>query len=313
MRGSMSATAHASPAPPGRSAKEPAIVAWQGWRLSLPPRWNPVKLEGDRQQGFALFADMYQPRLGMQWQTPGRRRFDADKWAQRAMRDEVGKLAADQAKPHPMPDDVWAGSLLYLEEDPPGRDVWVGYSKLTGRALKLTRHTRHRERVLPETILPMLDDTPPDQPQSWAVFELSCRTPQGLLLQSQKLLAGDLGLRFALKRQSATVRQIAVASLALQRMPMDKWIGEQQRATGKHYRPVGVFSDVATTTADGRELTGRQRRMRRRRRFFHMRWLPAAYVTMVLHDQARDRLVLVQATDDELARELALTVGWAQG
>ena len=40
-------------------------------------------------------------------------------------------------------------------------------------------------------------------------------------LKSQTLNAGDLGLTFADKYHELTVRQIAVAQLALQRQPID--------------------------------------------------------------------------------------------
>jgi hypothetical protein len=308
----MSAATGVNPAPSGRAARQRSLVVWQGWRLELPAKWHPVKIEGTRHQGIALFADLYQPRLGLQWHTPPRRRFDALSWARRAMRDEVGKLAAEEAREHAVPNAQWQASLLYQDPDPPGRDVWVAYSPLSGRVIKVTRHVRHRDQVLARSILPALGDSRPEQEQGWAIFELSCRTPLGFSLQSQKLMAGDLGLTFVSGRRGMTVRQIAVASLALQRMPLDGWVGEQQRAAGKHYKPSGVFSDLSLCSEDGRELVGRQRRLVRRRRFVFQRWLAPRFVTWALHDPQRDRLVIVQATDDDLARQIAATVGWAQ-
>ena len=75
-----------------------AHFAWQGWELALPARWNPVKLEGDYARGYALIADMHRPRLGLRWSSVGTKSFDAAAWAKRAMREEVGALAAAEAR-----------------------------------------------------------------------------------------------------------------------------------------------------------------------------------------------------------------------
>src|SRR5438105_12895676 len=108
------------------------LTAWQGWQLRLPARWNPVKLEGDYRKGEALFADMDRARLGMRWSTVSANRFDA----KRVMRDEVGVLAADEASLFELAHESWRASLLYLEPEPPGRDVWVGYSAGSRRAVQ---------------------------------------------------------------------------------------------------------------------------------------------------------------------------------
>jgi hypothetical protein len=43
--------------------------------------------------------------------------------------------------------------------------------------------------------------------------------------------------------------------------------------------------------------------MIRRRRFCWMRWIAAELVTYAAHDEPGDRLLIVQATDDALARQ----------
>jgi hypothetical protein len=160
--------------------------------------------------------------------------------------------------------------------------------------------------VLPEVILPSLSDTEPGKEIAWAVFDLACATPPDFFLQSQRLNAGDLSLGFASGRRRLAIRQIALASLALERMPLDRWISEHQRADQKHYRPSPLVSDVQAAG-----LGGRSRRLSRRRRFAWMRWLPRDIVTWALHDGRRDRLVIVQASDELLAGDAARSVGWA--
>lgn len=299
-------------------------VAWQGWRLELPRRWDAVKLEGDYESGYALFADLHRPRLGLRWGKARGRRFDASGWAKQAMKEEVGSLAAQEARPvvpagAAEPEQAWTGSLMFTEPEPPGRDVWVARSKVSGRTVELVYHSRRGEHMLADTVLPTLVDVPAAEPTPWSVFELSCIVPPGMQLERQQLNAGDLSLSFAgtgeRRGADVTVRQVAVAQLALKRMPLDRWLLQQQRLQGKHYAPAGVSSDAMVQVGgEGgqRPLEGVKRRSRRRLRFGFMRWLPAERVTYALHDQVRDRLVLLDATDEQLLLDVAATVGWAR-
>jgi hypothetical protein len=288
-------------------------IAWQGWQIDLPRRWDPVKLEGDYAAGYALFADTLRPRLGLRWSTPRKRRrkFDVAGVVARAMKEEVGQLAAGEAKAFEMSgrSGAWEGSTLYIEPQPPGRDVWIAYSKTSGRLLQLAYHAHRREHILAGMVLPTIEDFPADRATPWSVFDLGCVIPADMSLVGQRLNAGDLGLTFADRWNRVTVRQIAVAQLALQRMPLDGWITEQQRTMSGHYRAVGVSSDVTVGVGLGREVTGRRARMARRRRFLPMRWrLPREYVTFALHDDARDRLVILHGTDEALLCAIAATI-----
>jgi hypothetical protein len=51
--------------------------------------------------------------------------------------------------------------------------------------------------------------------------------------------------------------------------------------------------------------------MTRLTRFFFVRALPRDLVTMAAHDEPRDRLVILESSDDALARRVAQTVGLA--
>src|SRR5277367_4921958 len=107
------------------------VVCWQGWQIEMPRRWDPVKLEGDHAEGYALFADSLRPRLGLRWQTPKRKRkFNPDIAVRLALRNEVGQLAADEARPLAVirGSDPFMTALLYIEPQPPGRDVLSLYS-----------------------------------------------------------------------------------------------------------------------------------------------------------------------------------------
>jgi len=286
-----------------------AVMVWQGWKIELPGRWNPVKLEGDWKEGYALLADLHRPRLGIRWSTPKAKAFDAASWARRAMREEVGQLAAAEAAAHPIPGQ-WQASTLYIEPDPPGRDVWIAFSKTSGRAVQLVHHAHRRERILADALLPAFADVGDQTAMLWAVFELSCTIPAELKLLGQQLNAGDLSLTFSDRNRTVTVRQIAVAALALQRMGIEQWLVQQQGVERKHYRPASAASECEVV-AETRRLRGITGRLRRRRRWFWMRSLNQELTTFALHDESRDRLVIVQGSNESVCRDVAASVGWA--
>jgi hypothetical protein len=147
----------------------------------------------------------------------------------------------------------------------------------------------------------------------WAVFDLSCTSPTGMRLVTQRLNAGDLSLSFAdhRDRRVVTIRQIALAGMALKRKSIESWLIDQEQLKRNHFRPVGQFAPVRVSSNQGRELKGVTRRLIRRRRFFFLRRLPPELLTAVLHDEARDRLVIVQASDGEQLAKAARSVGWA--
>lgn len=287
-------------------------IVWQGWAIDLPARWNPVKLEGTFEQGYALFADLHRARLGIRWSRDRRITRDPQRWAAQAMRDEVGQLAAEEAHPHPLSQDGFTESLLYLEPQPPGRDVWVGYSPVSDRGVQLIHHARRRERILPDQLLPTLIDQSDQPMRQWSVLDLSCEVPASLKLDKPLLFAGDLGLRFVGPKSELFVRQIAPASLALKRMPMENWLRRMQRERRKHYRPSKLVSAWSASLEEGETLQGIEAPLPRRRRFFwYFRLLPMLR-TIAVHDQIRDRLVMVQGGGEGIdLSQVIRSVGWA--
>lgn len=286
--------------------------AWQGWEIATPSEWDPVRLEGDFDGGTVLLADLNGPRLGVRW-----RRFACDgksaRHAERALRDEVGTLAAAEAIPFTLSGD-WFSCLLYTEPKPPGRDVFVGVSNASNRLLQVACHVKRRDDALKQVITHVRDASEDDE-QPWSVFDLWCRVPRSLRLASHKLLAGDLSLSFASVGKPAkqlTIRQVGVAGLALQRSSIEQWLRRQQSTRAKHYRAAKAQDEIELTTTDGRTLMGVRGTMTRRRRFFFMRSLPRELLTLALHDEARDRLVIVQSNHEEMARKVAETVGVAR-
>lgn len=283
------------------------LIAWHGWRFAIRPRWAPVKIDGDAANGALLIADLASPKLVVRWRRLSRKT-DPAKAVIRTLREDIGQLAADEAKPHTPPGGAFSDGLLYRDPEPPGRDVWIGFSPATNRLVSLSYHAKRRDQVLGDELLPTLADTDPAGPQEWSVFELSLRLPRALPLVSHRLNAGDLGLTFSQKRTTLTVRQIGPASVALSRMPLEKWAQTQESKIAKHFRPRGSFAPV-TIEADERQLEGVSRASRRRRRYSWVWWFAKGWTTYAVTDSARDRIVVVQSTDDALARDVITAVG----
>ena len=285
-------------------------LAWHGWSLDAPAEWNPVRIEGGWRSGFVLLADLHKPRLGLRWGAVGGKRFNPQIWARSALRDEIGVIAAKEAQP--IKCESFEASILYPDPQPPGRDVWVGYSRTSNRGVELIYHAQKRDSVLADRIVPTLRDAAPDQPHAWCAFDLSCVAPVGMKLTSHHFSAGDLRLAFACATSGrfASLRQIAVARLALSRMPLSGWLADELRGRRVHYAPSDP-SDVQHKTSDGRALCGIGRSLRRRRRSFFMRWLPRELHAAALHDEARDRLVLVQASSRDVLDAVVRSVGCA--
>ena len=266
--------------------------------MELPARWDPVKLEGDADKGMILLADLHRPRLGVRWTKVGKRA-DVGKSVNKTMLAEVGLLAAAEAKETAPPGENWSNGRLYIEPEPPGRDVWVGYSKTTGRLFEVVYHAKNRDRSMVETVLPALADGLAGE---WSIFDLACKLPPTAKLERQVLNVGDLRLDFLVGRLPIVVRQIAVATLALTRQPLERWLTVHQYARRKFYREAEKSQEIEWTV-NGQQMKGLRRNLRRRRRYFFLWRLPKLIVGVLLRDELNDKLLIVEATDEKTVRE----------
>ena len=281
------------------------VFAWQGWRLEMPRHWSPLRLEGNYDEGSAMVADLHRPRFALRWKRAGKR-LNAVTWTRKTMNAEIGRLASDEATDFACGNAAdWSGGRLYIEPKPPGRDVWIALSNVSGRTVEFVYHAHRRDRIISQRLLPTLSDSPVGQDMDWSVFDLSCRSPAGLMLMDQRLNSGNLSLSFGdLKKTQVTVQQIAVASLALKRLPLEKWLAQQIVARRKYYRAIGIAAKE-----EDQDLLSQG--SRRRRRWCWRWWIAPSFVTLAKHDLQRDRLVIVDATSRELATQMLRSVAWA--
>ena len=263
----------------------------------MPGQWNVTALGGTFSSGHALLADLNGPRLGVRWKRVPREKVTGA-FLQEVVRGEAGESAVVE---------VAGDSAVYLDQSVPGRDVYVAWFAESGRLLELVYHAQERDDVLMTQLVPGLKDVSSLAEQPWSVLDLSCTVPAGFELRSHNLRAGDLQLHWSQGRRFVSVRQIAMAAAMLGRTTLDALLGQQQDLI--HYRAEGPTEDEAILTSDGREHVGKCGLARRRRRFFWQAGLAPQRVTLALHDAARDRVVIVEADDPALARQVAGTVG----
>jgi hypothetical protein len=79
-----------------------------------------------------------------------------------------------------------------------------------------------------------------------------------------------------------------------------------------HYAAAADECVIEEKASDGRALCGIGGSLRRRRRSFFMRWIPRELQVAALHDETRDRLVLVQASGRDLLGQIVTSVGGAR-
>lgn len=280
------------------------MFAWQGWKISLPDGWNPVKLEGDYARGQALIADVNGPRLGMRWATVGR--IDPKRWVRKTLVEEVGKVAAAESRESSI--EGWEAARIYSDPTRAARDIFLARSVTSRRMIELVCHVNETSLVRIDDLVRSFEDCPPDDQMPWAVFGLSCHTPAGWRLTGQQLHAGDLSLSFRRGRDHLTLRQIALAQLALKRLPLERWLAQQQQSHSRTHRAAGALTPASFVVA-GQRLEGLMGQLQRRRRFFWATNLPKQITTLALHDPQHDRLLLAQASQQALAEQLVRSIG----
>jgi hypothetical protein len=291
--------------------------AWHRLILAIPDKWSPLKLGGDAAKGSAEFADLHRPRLGLRWDTLRKPPADVEKLLRRSLQAELGTVAAAEARSPGVCPTGASHCLIYDDTHPYKRDLAVAYFPASRRVVQLSYPLRRRENTLEHELLPGLTEVPPGDAAPWAIFELTCLTPPHLRLERHRLNAGDLSLFFVGPRRLGgllapaewySVRQIAVASMALQRTRVFGWLRAMQKPDDRLYRAART-AQPDTLQVAGYEFPAERLTMRRRRRFSFLRWYPRSCTTLACHDTQRDRLVIVHGTDEQVVRVLSATIG----
>ncbi len=230
-----------------------STFAWHGIRLTIPAEWNPGKIVGDRKSGSVRLDDATTIRLELEWREArgdDRVHLIVDRFVeglaknaqkeQKSLNVERGAECPGLNLPDMQPVEffVWtAGARVY---------TLVCYSPASDRLLFLRMMGRPDE-ALDDFLARMfnsLRDTPPDGPQTWALFDLVFTSPAGYALDTYDLKSGHLRFRFEQDRNILQFDRLSLAEMLLKDRTHADWYQEFFRKDLRHV----IFETEETPT-----------------------------------------------------------------
>ncbi len=200
--------------------------AWCGWALRIPQSWRPLKFYGNGLDGSVHLGDADRGILRVRWKRTLDRRPDPGRWKKRRIRTLGGHRRGRLAESAPATPAVQETVLVQTAQGV----VWSGFSAPAGIALEIAFNAALEDeeiKAVLQQILPTMRVFPISEETPWALFDTTFRTPPGFLLEQHRLHLGDLAILVATpgKNHWLMVRQVYPAELALERRPLEKWLG----------------------------------------------------------------------------------------
>lgn len=307
-----------------RKLQRTALLAWAGWRMIVPARWRPLRIEGQAEAGNMILADGGTVTMQIKWLRPQRpERFDADTWLRRRLR--ALKADPDEVTDHPAPAGFAPLACIPAggRRDGDGATLWYGYTEDAGLVIEIAmRDDSQRGGRLNRAVrrpIESLAVSAADEPSTWAIFGCRFEVPAGFSLRQHDLRLGNLSLQFdGPDRQTLLLRQIYPAALALNRRPLEDWLGTGPFKERRRYRADAPAEPLRLDEAD-RALEGVIRRGWKRIAF-PLGWLLARRnIAAALHDTEDERLLIAEHDapradlDDTVARETLVRMNRTAG
>ncbi len=322
------------PFSPAAQSPDCRPLGWCGWLVSAPATFRPFKIEGGSGRGTLGLADDERPRLIIKWaklpnwarttRIPSRREKLVRRQLLRGLPRKRAKELRDMIEPI---DNPRFDPMLCLPDEEGGATRCAAYSPVSGRIIDLLyRHGKKREdKLIRRTTLATMIDQPTDEPGRWAVFDISFIAMPRMRYAESMLKIGDMRVRLAGRpkrgflRREAGVQFIYPADLALRRMAMNKWLERILADRHREYRLLRVLQRSekryeSLETPIGPALSCRTY-LRPVLRL--LRWrTPRQMRHWIVHDQQRNRLIVVQAATrqrdlDETMTTLTHGLHWA--
>jgi len=206
---------------------ESSLLAWAGWRLSVPYEWRPLKLSGTQEKGKVIVGNSECAVFMLKWERvrnkPSR---DGREWVAQRLKKMGTIPSADPPAAAAFTACGWAHGV-HVEE---GEEAtyWFGYSAPAGLLVGVIVNGGAPEparRDAVRAVLPTLQTTPVDAFHTWAMHDIGFSVPPGFELARRHLYSGDVALEFVRgKRERLLLRQVYPGELALQRRGMEKWL-----------------------------------------------------------------------------------------
>lgn len=286
--------------------------------MYVPASYRPTKIGGDAKTGNISLGDSDRTRLVISWATVRPFRLNPDRLVRRQLRRGLTRRGAKkllgeiEVVTNPTIDPMYV-----VDDDQGGLSRCVGYSSISGRLIDLRYYqgNRREDQVVRNQVFARVVDQPLDQSQRWAFFDVSFVAAAGMQYEKAQLNIGDMGLWLAGQskrrwwRAASMVRQIYPAELALKRQPLSKWMDQLLAEQQREYRlPRSMrrgkrkYDTLMTPLGQG---VSSQTRLRQGLR--PVMWRAASYRRhWLIHDQAANRLVILQVTDQREELEVAM-------
>jgi hypothetical protein len=263
---------------------------WHGIRLDIPAEWNPGKIVGDRKSGSVRLDDATTIRMEIEWrEAHGDNRITliVDRFveglAKTAQKQKTGLHVERNAEcpglnlpdMHPMEYFIWESDARVY--------TLTCYSSASDRFLFLRIMGRPDEDMADflARLFNSLEDSPPDGPHTWALFDLVFTSLPGYALESYDLKSGHLCFRFEQGRNTLQVDRLSLAKTLLKDRTHADWYRDFFRKDLRHL----VFETEEATTAGHPGILVQGRPKSRWRALLHP--LPFWHVRPRLHLNGR--------------------------
>ncbi|MCG3178468.1 MAG: hypothetical protein BIFFINMI_00795 [Phycisphaerae bacterium] len=295
-------------------------LAWGSWRMRIPPRWRPVKIEGDSRGGRIYLGADEAMVLQVKWRRMQAENFDPHAWIRTRLASDASAAVPQEQTPRTddFPLAAWAPRVASADGNKAA--LWYGWSPRARLVLELVFNVtddRSVARTAEDLLLPSLGSAAADEPGVWAVYGASFRSPPGLELVGRELFPGRISLRLASGGRVMALQQLFPAELSLSRRELGRWVGympfrERRRRAGP---PDGEPCEFESL---GRSLPG-VIRYSYKQFGYPMHWIARRRnVAAVAHDAELDRLLLAELDspggwDEDAVREAIAAMNWDRG
>jgi hypothetical protein len=238
--------------------------SWHGIGLDVPSEWNPGKISGDHKSGNVRLDDPTTVRLEVEWKEA---RGDdgvglvVDRYIEGLAKEaQKGKSSLNVSRQTDCPwldlPEMTSPQYFTWETDYNIHTV-AAYSPLSDRLLfvRIMLQTHEDPDNLLSRILNSLTDTPPDQPQVWSLYDLTCTSPAGYTLETYELKSGHIRLRFIQGTTSVQVDRLSLAQMLLKNRTLTAWYEDFFRKDLRH--TVTQTSDVEVGEHPGIAVIGK--------------------------------------------------------
>ena len=271
------------------------LLAWANWQLTMPGAWHPLKLTGTPQKGQMIVGNHEGPLFIINWERPATASYDGQKWiAGRFKKLGVQPAEAPPAQAH-FTACGWARNVQTREDSESTQ--WLGYAQPAGLLIGFSVNgmipEATRNQVV-RNVLPTLTTSASEEETTWAMHNVSFRSPAGFELSQRKLFSGDIALEFSKgKHEELLLRQVYPAELALQRRHMEKWLECYPFKQHRRLRRRTLKTDP-WQCPQRPDLAGLQRSVWKRLPSPLGAWAPRQSLALAAHDRGLDRLLIVE-------------------